>query len=233
MTVQFDPFTPKAVGLLGLNMPRTLIGRSIVIVLRPKTAAQIVEDFWHIDDAVFEQLRRKLARWSADYAIALKDAKPLLPAGFVNRVAANWRLLPAIAELADRGEEARKAAEELSKVIRKPSSGMQLLMAIRAIFGDRKTEVISSKALVAALVADRDGPWCEYRNKKPITQRQVAVLLDPYEIHPGVVHPTKSKTSSPSGYKAEQFKEAFARLPPVPHILTPPTPSDTTWRSEM
>ena len=226
VTVQFDPFTPKAVGLLGLNIPRTLVGRSIVITLRPKTAAQIVEDFQHIDDAAFEQLRRKLTRWSADYAVALKGAKPLLPAGFVNRVAANWRLLLAIAELADRGEEARKAAEELSKIIRKPS-GMQLLMAIRAIFDDRKTEVISSKALVAALIADADGPWCEYRNKKPITQRQVAVLLDPYEIHPGVVHPTKSKTSSPSGYKAEQFKEAFARLPPVPHIPTPSPPSDT------
>jgi hypothetical protein len=227
VTVQFDPFTPKAVGLLGLNMPRTLVGRSIVITLRPKTAAQTVEDFGHIDDAVFEQLRRKLARWSADNAVALKGAKPLLPAGFANRTAANWRLLLAIAELADRGENARKAAEELSKVIRKPSLGMQLLTAIRAIFDDRKVEVISSKALVAALIADHNGPWCEYRGKKPITQRQVAVLLDPYEIHPGVVHPTKSKTSSPSGYKIEQFEEAFARLPPVPHILTPQPPSDT------
>jgi hypothetical protein len=165
VTVQFDPFTPKAVGLLGLNMPRTLVGRSIVITLWQKTAAQTVEDFQHIDDAAFEQLRRKLARWSADNAVALKGAKPLLPAGFSNRIAANWRLLLAIAELADCGEKARDAAEKLSKVNRKPSLGMQLLAAIRAIFDGRKVKVISSKDLVAALTADRAGPWCEWRQE--------------------------------------------------------------------
>jgi hypothetical protein len=229
VTVQFDPFTPKAVGLLGLNMPRTLVGRSIVITLWQKTAAQTVEDFQHIDDVAFEQLRRKLARWSADNAVALKGAKPLLPAGFSNRIAANWRLLLAIAELADCGEKARDAAEKLSKVNRKPSLGMQLLAAIRAIFKGRKVKVISSKDLVTALTADRVGPWCEYSDKKPITQRQVAMLLAPYDIHPGVVHPTKRSSLSPSGYKIEQFEEAFARLPPADpsHILTSQPSSDT------
>lgn len=223
VTVQFDPFSPKALGLLGLNLPRTLAGRSIVIKMWPKTPTETVEDFRHVDDDTFEQLRRKLARWSADNAAALKDAKPLMPAGFSNRIAANWRLLLAIGELAAGAwpKQARDAAERLSHVNRKPSLGMQLLGAIRDIFSKSGRKVISSKELVAALTADRDGPWCEYSHGLPISRRQVAVILAPFDVHPGVVHPTKRSNLSPSGYKVEQFAEVFARfLPADPHILT-------------
>ena len=47
-----------------------------------------------------------------------------------------------------------------------------------------------------------------------ITQRQVAVLLDQYDIHPAPLHVDKHSTTE-RGYKAEWFKDAFARyLPP-------------------
>jgi hypothetical protein len=113
VTVWFDPFCPKAIGLVGLDMPRTLASRSIIIKLWPKKANEKVESFFHADDAEFGILRRKLARWSADHAVALKDARPLLPANFNNRAAANWRLLLAIAELAGEPfpKDARNAAE--------------------------------------------------------------------------------------------------------------------------
>jgi class 3 adenylate cyclase len=42
--------------------------------------------------------RRKLARWAADNAIAIKESSLLLPPNLGNRLAANWRLLLAIAE---------------------------------------------------------------------------------------------------------------------------------------
>ncbi len=136
MTVWFDPFCPKVVGLLGMKMPRTLVGRSIVIKLRPKKADEKAEDFSYVDDEEFANLRRKLARWSADNAAALKELKPLLPANFSNRLAANWRLLLAIAELAGGTwpRQAREAAERLSRTARKPSWGVQLLQAFGAIF---------------------------------------------------------------------------------------------------
>ena len=193
VTVQFDPFAPKAIGLLGLNLPRTLVGRSVVVEMRPKMSTEKVEDFQHIDDGAFELLRRKLARWSADNAAALKGAKPLLPAGFGNRIAANWRLLLAIGELADGDwpKQIRDAATKLSKANRKPSMGMRLLAAIRDIFSQNKCKAVSSKDLVAALTADANSPWCEYKSDKPITQRQVAVLLDAYGIHPDVIPPNQ------------------------------------------
>jgi hypothetical protein len=54
--------------------------------------------------------------------------------------------------------------------------------------------------------------------------RQIADLLEPYEIHPVVLHPTKRKTLSRHGYKKEQFEDAFARfLPRDPNIRTSTT----------
>ena len=216
MTVWFDIFCPKAVGLLGMNLPRTLVGRSIVIKLWPKTADEKVENFSHSDDEEFANLRRKLARWSSDNAGALKDAKPLLPANFNNRLAANWRLLLAIAELAGGQwpKQARDAAERLSRTIRKPSWGLRLVAAFKDIFaGGRKA--IPSREIVAALTADRDSVWCEYNRGGPITRRQVADLLEQYDIHPVVIHPTRCSSLSPRGYKVEQFRDVFERfLPP-------------------
>jgi hypothetical protein len=87
LTVWFDTFCPKAIGLLGLNMPRTLVSRSIIIKAWPKRPEH-KQEFNNVDDDVFAELRRKLARWSADHAVALKDAKPLYPPNFINRPAA-------------------------------------------------------------------------------------------------------------------------------------------------
>jgi hypothetical protein len=223
VTVWFDPFCPKAVGLLGLNMPRTLAGRSIVIKLWPKKPDEKVENFSHTDDDEFGNLRRKLARWSADNALALKEAKPLLPAGFNNRAASNWRLLLAIAELAGGNwpKQARDAAERLSRTIRKPSWGLRLLAAFKYGIFVAAREDIRSREVVEVLNGDPDGVWCEYNRGGPITQRQVADILEQYDIHPVVIHPEKRSTSSPRGYKLEQFYDVFERfLPPDPHIRT-------------
>jgi hypothetical protein len=195
MTHWFDPFCPKVVGLLGMKLPRTLVGRSIVIKLWPKRPDEKVDDFSHADDQEFANLRRKLARWAADNAAALKDATPLMPANFRNRLAANWRLPFAIAELAGGvwPKPARQAAERLSRPTRTPSLGLQLLAAIRDMFAIGRME-ITSRQVVNDLNADPDGIWREYRGKSPITQRQVADLLEQYDIRPVVVHPTSART---------------------------------------
>ncbi len=161
-----------------------------------------------------------MARWAGDNAVALKEADPLMPANFGNRLAANWRLLFAIAELAGGGwpDQAGQAAERLSRTTRTPSLGLQLLAAIRDMFAIGRME-ITSQQVVNDLNADPDGIWREYRGKSPITQRQVADLLEPYDIRPVVVHPTKRKDLSRHGYTSQQFVEAFERfLPSDPNI---------------
>ena len=97
VTVWYDPFSPKIVGLLGLKLPPALRGRCIVVKLWPKKADEKVANFTYSDDEEFATLRRKLARWNADNCVAIKELNPLFPAGFTNRLQTNWRLLLAIA----------------------------------------------------------------------------------------------------------------------------------------
>jgi hypothetical protein len=206
-----------------MNVSPALASRFIAIKLWPMKTGEKVVKFIHIDDAEFAVLRRKLARWSADHAATLKDADPLLPANFNNRAAANWRLLLAIAELAGGAwpQQARDAAERLARAINKPSQGKRLLMAFHAIFASGRMEIISAD-VAETLNADPADIWCEFNRGGNITQRQIAHLLDPFEIHPIALHPTKRKDFARQGYKFEQFTDAFARfLPGHPIIQSP------------
>jgi hypothetical protein len=218
---QFDPFCPKIMGMKNLSLPDTTASRGIVVKFWPKLLDERITDFTFTDDADFVTLRRKLARWSADNAARLKESRPTLPAGFGNRLAANWRLLFAIADLAGGTfpKQARAAAIKLSRKRHRPSEGLRLLTALSPMLVNR--EVITSAEVVRQLNADKDGEWCEFRGRGPITQRQVAALLEQYDIFPDTVHPTKRPTESPRGYRCAELKAVIARLlPHDPHIRT-------------
>jgi hypothetical protein len=219
-TVYFDPFTPKAISLLGRNLPAATRTRCIELRMLPKRSDEKVEDFNQLDDAQFAVLRRKLARFAADNAVALKDAQPQMPTGLNNRVAANWKLLLAIAERAGGPwlQRAREAAKRLSQSGRRPSDGVQLLAAIRTMFEGGKTE-LTSEAIVAELRSDPTVIWVDYNRGGPITQRQVAHLLSAYDIYPGPLHPTRRSDFARRGYKYEQFADAFARYLPADPII--------------
>ena len=219
---EFDVFTPKVLGMLGLSLPSTTASRAIVCMLWPKLPSEQVADFRHVDDDGFITLRRKLMRWAADNAMPLKDATPAMPPGFSNRVAANWRLLLAIADVAGGPwpNRARTAAVKLSHKPRQPSERFRLLAALRPLLATR--EQITSAELVELLIADPDGEWVEFRDRGPITQRQVAALLAGFEIFPVVLHPTKQASLSRRGYRRSQFGDVFARfVPNDPNIQTP------------
>jgi putative DNA primase/helicase len=191
----------------------------------PKRPDETVEPFGHTDDNEFAVLRRKLARWTVDNTAALKDAKPTMPPGLDNRVAMNWSLLLAIAELAGGSwpQRAREAAEGLTRSGRRPSDGVQLLAALKKLFTDSCKTMVTSKEVVAYLRRDPTSIWADYNRGGPVTERQVAKLLgeDRFEIFPMVIHPTGRSTNSPRGYQLEQFADVFARyLLADPHIRT-------------
>jgi uncharacterized protein DUF3631 len=131
--------------------------------------------------------------------------------------------LVAIASLAGGAwpERAREAAERLTRTRHRPSHGVQLLAAFREVFADGTREVITSAAMVAYLCRDPNDVWVEYGRGGPITQRQIADLLEQYEIFPDTIHPSRRSTDSAKGYKLGQFLDAFARyLPSDPDIRT-------------
>src|SRR6516164_6781805 len=211
---EFDAFCPKVIGMLGLNLPSATASRAIVCMLWPKLPSEQVADFRHVDDDDFTTLRRKLIRWAADNAVLLKDANPVVPPGFSNRVAANWCLLLAIADVAGGlwPAWARAAAVKLSHKRHQPAERLRLLAALHPMFATR--EQIPSAELVAQLTADPDGEWAEFRGRGPLSQRQVAALLAGFEIFPVVLHPTKRASLSRRGYRRSQFDDAFARFLP-------------------
>lgn len=77
---------------------------------------------------------------------------------------------------------------------------------------------ITSEDVVTQLRSDPDSIWVDYRGRGPVTQRQVADLLEQYDIAPHPLHPTKRKNFARRGYKREQFTDAFARYLPDPII---------------
>jgi Protein of unknown function (DUF3631) len=226
---EFDPFCAKAIALKGMEMPDTIASRSIVVDLWPKRSDEKVEVFLFTDSPEFQDLRRKLARWGADNATTLAELKPTLPPGFNNRLAANWRLLFAIADHAsgDWPERARQAATQLSCKPPEPSAGVRLLERLRVLRAQcNNCEDITSAAIVRELIADPDSEWLTYKDRGPITQRQIARLLKNYKIYPRTIHPTGRADDSPRGYRWADFDDPFARFLSVdPHIRTqPPRP---------
>jgi putative DNA primase/helicase len=223
-TVWFDPFTPKAIALLDRNLPTATRTRCIELRMHPKLPDEEVEPFNQLDDAEFAVLRRKFARFAVDNAATLKETKPAMPAGLNNRVAANWKLLLAIAELAGGQwpKLTREAAVQLSQRRRKPSVGIQLLAAFKAACTETGKTEITSEDIVARLNADPTSIWAGHNHGGPITQRQVAAILDDYEIDPVSLHPTKRKDFARQGYKLSQFTNVFARYLPRDLIIQSP-----------
>ena len=217
---EFDLFCPKAIGMMGLACPAprpaalswSNFGRSCR-ASRPLTFA--------IPMMIVCGVTAQGMRWAADNAAALKDANPVMPPGFSNRLAMNWRLPLAIADLAGGTwpKQGRAAAVKLSHNRHRQSEGIRLLAALRPIFATRAE--ITSAELVAKLNADPDEEWSEFRDRGPITQRQVAALLSEHDIFPVVLHPTKRAGLSRRGYRRSQFDDVFARfLPHDPNIRT-------------
>ncbi len=204
----FNTFGPKAIGAKGKKLPDTTQTRAIVIEMLRKRAGDKVDDFEHVDDDEFRTLRSMLARWSADNLKKLERAKPPMPEGFQNRLAANWRPLLAIADLA--GCEWPKLAREAALALSKDeteSLGTMLLRDIGAAF--EGTDRITSAELCQRLHELEDRPWAEFgRSRKPISPSQLARLLKGFRVAPETI---RIGTATAKGYMLGKFDDPFQR----------------------
>jgi putative DNA primase/helicase len=170
------------------------------------------------EDENFVILRRKFLRWATDNIAALKTARPRMPEGFFSRLEENYHLLFAIADLAG-GEwpkKARAAAVKLSQERDAPSLGKRLLAIFFALFIRHGPQLTSKQA--EALVPAEDDEFADYRNSgRPITRFQIAALLRPYQVYPGLIHPRGGHTAD-RGWNATSFAIAFK------HYLGKPLP---------
>jgi putative DNA primase/helicase len=208
----FSTFAPKAIGLKGKKIPDTTASRAIVIEMSRKLPDEVVENFDHIDSPEFKEIRARALRWTEDNLEPLKRAAPALPDGFTNRLAANWRLMIAIADAAggDWPKKARKSAAVIAKnkATIDAGRGVELLADTRDVFDRLGVDRLLSRKLIEELAVDPEKPWAEYRPGKQITQKQMANLLRPYFI---TSSPIWIGDVSARGYMRSQFEDAWKR----------------------
>jgi len=184
--------------------------RSIVIPMRRKRPDEVIERLRLDQMARFKDLVRRCARWATDNMEKLRNADPDMPESLHDRAADNWRPLLAIAEVAggDWPKRAREAAKVLAAGDDGESAGVLLLRDLQDLIKERDIDRIASAELVEVLIKMEERPWPEWKAGKPITQRQIARLLKPFEITPKQIR-VGDKTQK--GYYQDDCSDPFSR----------------------
>ena len=235
-TKEFSTWAPKAIASIG-KLAATLRDRAIILPMKRKKRHEQVAKLRGRDNDAFRIIRERAQRWANDNIEALKDARPSLP-DLNDRAADNWELPLAIADLAggDWPAKARLAAVSLSgdADAKAETIGVQLLAAIKAIFEALGTDRITSEDLAERLARDKDSPWAAYgKGARPISQRQIATLLERYGVHPDSI---RIRPGTKKGYLFAWLADAFETYLPAFPSTSPfdpeqgdnPTATDTS-----
>ena len=136
----------------------------------------------------------QIARWTRDNAGRIVAALPAVtfPDALHDRARDAWESLLAIAnaaggEWAGRDGRAWKSCEHIAAAGVADEGGARemLLTDLYAIFEVAGwPEAIPSATIVDRLIAMEPRPWPEWKRGKPITVRQLASLLRPFDVHP-------------------------------------------------
>jgi hypothetical protein len=212
----FCVWAPVVFGLIGKLPAAALESRSLGVLLKRKRRDERIETLRTPGRHALYSLQVRAFQWGSQHLAALCDADPELPDCLYNRDRDNWRPLIAIADEANSHwpKTARAIAEELNGQAEDPSEGVMLLADIRQIFEENGTDRLSTQNLIAALSADEERPWHDYRDQGlRITDKQLAHLLKLFGIRPSSVRVEGKGT--PKGYMRVWFEDAFERyLPP-------------------
>ena len=212
----FSTWCAKAIALIG-QLPATLEDRSVVVQMRRRARDEAVKRL-RLDrvDLEMEQVRARVARWTIDETERLRLADPDLPGQLNDRAQDNWRPLISIADAAGAGwpERARRAAIQMAGFLDEgdQAPGVQLLADLHDLFTKRGLDRLDSRAIVEALVVMEDRPWPEWRQGKPLTQRQLARLLKPFDVRPKTIRLAGNGTAK--GYVVADLADAFGRYLP-------------------
>jgi putative DNA primase/helicase len=221
----FCVWAPVAIALIG-KLPSTLSDRAIIVKMRRKLPSEQVERLRLDRFENVEQLRRRCLRWAQDVLPTLQALDPTVPDSLHDRAADNWRPLCAIAEVA-RGQWPQRAANAIKALtpldLDDETAGVMLLEDMWRLFTERATDKLPSAEIVASLHKLEERPWSEWgRQEKPMTARQLARLLAPFDIKPKTI---RLGTDTPKGYEKEDFTDAWARYLPL-RSTTPPQASN-------
>lgn len=212
--VRYITYGPKAIASIG-PLPDTIEDRSIPFLLQRKLLTDRTEDINQADPAVFQLLRRKLARLSQD-VLPLMAAQQTPPVpGLNDRFQDNWRPLLAIAQVAG-GAWLGKAVAAALALSGTPdtediSLNVQLLADLKIVFRQRNAEQVTTREILQDLLAMEERPWRTVEKGRPLTPAQLAVRLRNFGIRVGTVRPDSNPGTPLKGYRQEHFLEIFRR----------------------
>lgn len=223
----FSTWAPKAIALIG-ELPATLADRSVALRMKRRSREETIERLQLHRLCEMEDLRSMAARWANDHLDELRFSNPEIPEGITkDRARDNWRSLLAIADLV--GEEwprrARESASRLCALAAGDTSvGILLLEDLRTLFQSRGMVKLVSEEILNYLRRMEERPWPEWRDRSPLSARQLAAILHPFGINP---IKWRQDEVTRRGYEPAHFTDAFSRyLPPVP-----PHPPQTSLQS--
>jgi len=225
----FSTWAPKAVALIG-ELPATLADRSVTLRMKRRSREEAIERLQLHRLGDMEDLRSMAARWANDHLDELRFSNPEIPEGITkDRARDNWRSLLAIADLAGGAwpARARSSALVLTASCGDTSAAVQLLEDLRSLFQSKGIKRLTTEEILAHLNAMDERPWPEWRDRRPMTPRQLALILQRFGIGP-----TKWKQNREMcrGYDAAIFEDSFSRYLPSDPPHSPPASIQSTYR---
>jgi hypothetical protein len=225
--VRYAVYAPAALAAKGDPLPDTIMSRALVIHMRRRAPGQEVRRYRErITRPEGEELQGKLAAWAASVEGKVGDPWPELPGGLDDRPADVWEPLFTVADLAG-GDWPALAGEACAGMIKgaredAQSAGIRLLADLRTVFGDAGE--LPTEAVLAKLHELPEAPWGDWYGH-PLTARELAKLLRPYEVRPQVV---RIGDKTPRGYKREELAAPWASYVPPPRPVSATSATSAT-----
>jgi hypothetical protein len=211
-----EVFCAAAFGFIGSCLTLELQSRSLIIQMRRHDGSYPLRRFHLSDTADLDSVYQRLCDWAASVQL---DGDPQLPPELLrdSRWADNARPMVAIADTAGEtwGEAARKALVNLITLHQSEHPNALLIGHLHQIFADRGyPKAMWSEDMVAALCANEDWPWREYRGPKgthqprQLRQTDLAMMLHQFDarIRPRSV---RIGARTAKGYRLEWLEPQF------------------------
>ncbi len=229
----YGVYGPKALAGIALerHLPDATMSRGIQIPMKRKTKADTVQRLRSVDPERFARVRSGILRFVLDNQDALANTTLELPEQLGDRQQDCWEPLLVIAHCLGPKHYAKAVEAALTicaETAPPKSSSNQMLEDIREVLQGYQGHHIPSATLLESLHRHPDMDWCRYNHGQPLTARQLAKFLAPYDIRPKTVR-MGNLGGTPKGYEIRQFQEAFDRylpdLPSGPEAGSVPTAS--------
>lgn len=228
---EMPTFSPVAIAGNTPLLPDDTRSRCIVIRLLPDRDGKIEPSDWELLDLPAKELAKKIEVITNDYREQVKNSRPEVPSGCVNRLKERWYPLKRIAELA--GDHWSQVVDELiladiESAIEQAESGdvqlsvnLQLAKDLSEIYNP-ELGFIPTNSVVARLIRLNPDQWSSssYYGKDLNPQRLGRILSGAFGVN------SQRIGDSARGYHASQFKSIWRQL--GVSLIEPTEPTEPT-----